>query len=90
VNKHTDAAIGADERSGEEHVDKHPHVHAFTHALATAGQAYANTVADLVTSHRPPDRQHALDEYERTHPHAHHDRPSDGGAAGNNGPRKPR
>ena len=48
--------------------DEHPHVHALTHALATAGQVYADAVVGLVSSSHPPSWQRAVDEYDRTHP----------------------
>jgi len=54
----------AEENAGH----RHPHVHALTHALATAGQVYADAVAGLVTSSHPPAWQRAVDEYDRAHP----------------------
>lgn len=72
----------AAEAPGGTPADRHPHLHAFTHAVAVAGQVYADTLVDLVTSHHPPEWQQALDEYDRTHPQAGGPRASDAPAHG--------
>lgn len=53
----------------EQH-DRHPHLHALTHALATAGQVYGDALAGLVTPTHPPAWQHAVEEYDREHARA--------------------
>lgn len=68
----TGVPTGADPTSAPEVMgseqDRHPHLHAFTHALAVAGQVYGDAMAGLIMSNRPPEWQRAVDEYDRTHP----------------------
>jgi hypothetical protein len=52
------------------HENKHPHLHAVGHALATAGEVYGQVLASLVTSRHHPSWEQAVREYDRTHPAA--------------------
>jgi hypothetical protein len=57
----------------DEQHDRHPHVHAVTHALATAGHVYADALASLVTSTHAPSWEEAVQDYDRRHPALHDD-----------------